>query len=753
VRVSVFRVLAPAVFLLPAAVLRADDPAITPAAPAETAASTAWSDPAAEDVDPVRDFVARAGAWGVKATGSPSKVGEYQGLGSSPFVDIDGLFSNGTRTVDLSATANDNDTDNARVHVYGGPQITADVNYDRFPHQLDTNSYAGFTTIPGVVNTGGGSSDNYYSRDDLSSGQDYAIRVQEFKANFKGSLTDDLRWRVNVFGIEKEGVREADALAHCYDASTSNATCPVPPTNETSPQVGPNFATNTTGATTQCHVVTQAQHIDWRTTEVTPSLEWHVGALTVEYSHTIRLFEQADQQVYNAYRGGAGLGFPTTNNTATNDYSTAGYNIVPDSQSQIDRLKAHLLLEEDTDVYAAGYIGDMKDELTESNRHFGGADARITNNSVGGLTLTGYGKYYTENTQMQTTPLNTLYSTPAQMAYYQENMSNLAYAPIPIDRDQDAVGVTSRWRPFYDEKGTVPGGLAFTAGYEYSQLRRTNAGDTIQAIAPAFWIQPNTNKSTATVGVEEKWSRAFTTYVRFKYIDTEYPLYGISPDVYSSLDDALNTMLPTHENRVEIGGTWTPSEHFMLNATFYVENALNNGPFVNFDSTSYPYVLSLWYAPSTKWSFTTGYANFTNWISQDVTLTAVTTAPTTGIPPSPSTAPWNYMGKSQVFNVGANYAWTQRLKLCGAFEYVHGIDAITAVGQLSTGVSFQTPVSLGSYSLVSENTYHVSAGVDYVLGPRVTTFFRYNYYDFGDLATALQSGTVNMFLVGMSAVF
>ena len=32
-------------------------------------------------------------------------------------------------------------------------------------------------------------------------------------------------------------------------------------------------------------------------------------------------------------------------------------------------------------------------------------------------------------------------------------------------------------------------------------------------------------------------------------------------------------------------------------------------------------------------------------------------------------------------------------------------------------------------------------------------YFRYNYYDFGDLATGLTSGKVNMFLGGMSAYF
>ncbi len=39
--------------------------------------------------------------------GSPVQIGEFQGLGSSPFWDVDGLWSNGDRTVDFTGTDND----------------------------------------------------------------------------------------------------------------------------------------------------------------------------------------------------------------------------------------------------------------------------------------------------------------------------------------------------------------------------------------------------------------------------------------------------------------------------------------------------------------------------------------------------------------------------------------------------------------------------------------------------------------------
>ena len=33
---------------------------------------------------------------------------------------------------------------------------------------------------------------------DLNVGQDYAIRVQELKTDFRGNLSENLKWRLNV---------------------------------------------------------------------------------------------------------------------------------------------------------------------------------------------------------------------------------------------------------------------------------------------------------------------------------------------------------------------------------------------------------------------------------------------------------------------------------------------------------------------------------------------------------------------------
>lgn len=669
--------------------------------------------------DPVREFAARVGIWGVHSTGSNTKTGEYQDLGSSPFWDVDTMMSNGQRTVSFSATGTDNESTDGRLRFYGGPRLSANVAYERFPHQMGSNNYSGF--LPNAVTSAppDPAKTVLYTRDNQTPGQDYAIRVQEVKANFKGNLTDDIKWRVNVFAIEKEGDRQANSMAHCYQ----------------NPSAG-------SGLTSQCHVVSQSQHIDWRTTEVEPAIEIRlIDGFIIEYSHMARTFEQNDGIVQADWNGFGSLGFTSL----ADPDGTAGYAFVPDSVTNIDRIKIHGELGCDTDVYSYGFVGNTKNEFRKMNRHFGGADLRVTNSSIDSLTLTGYGKVYTERTGVSPAPLSVLYPTAELQNLYQES----AYSAAVVDRDTDAVGLNARWRPFQHEDGTLRSRMAITAGYEWSELRRVGVDSEIVRTGVDF-IQPSTVANMFSVGVEEKWSRQFSSYLRYKFIATQYPLFGIESHVLStSLDDALNTALPTRENRVEVGGNWTPSECFMLNGTVYLENASNHGPWAEFDSSSYPYIISAMYAPTQRWTWTGGYANFPSWINQTSTFADLRST-STALPTNVFNDPLRYSGQADVFNLATRYACTSQLTLSSEFEYVYGLNEFVATKTPTGAVSY---ADLGTYSMVKTQTVRIGAGVDYLVRPHVTTYVRYNYFDYGDLATGLQTGQAHMFLGGLTATF
>ena len=711
-----------------------------------------------QDSDPVQDFIARAGAWAVHQTGSPTKVDEYQSPLSSPFWNADGIWSNGGQTVDFSATGSDDEDTDGRLHYYGGPRLEADLGYERFPHELDSKTYPGWTTVPNTTigNPANHANTNYFSHDDTSSGQDYAISVQEYKANFHGCLTDNLKWYVNTFGIEKEGFRQANAFTHGYDAFPGDVNgTSVASGGHPYPQPFHGFGSNA-GATSsgcsnsQCHAISQAQHIDWQTNQVTAGLELRLGCDTVlGYEHLARAFTANDQEVTNLYRSGIGFGF--TPPPSGGAFSTAGYNIVPDNQTQIDRLKFSTKIGCNTDVYLLSYAGYNEDLLRDTYRDFNGADLRITNNSIDNLQLTARGKYYREDTTTPVTALDTRYPNAAQ--YYQE--ADLSQIGPQINREIHTFGIDARWRPFKDECCAPLSKLSIVGGYEYSTLMRENAGDTLLAGGPGTFVspsgvftQPNSNTNTFTVGVEEKWSRQFDTFLRYKFISTQYPLYGITPDAGQSIDAALNSNLPTQENRAELGCTWTPTDCLMVNATLYLENAMSDAPYVAWTSNSLPFTLSAWWSPTQDWSFSAGASEMDSWINQNVSAGPL------GSTADGINIPWNFRGAADVLNLGTRYRATEKLSFNALFEYVHGINSSSGVVPSAQQTpTTGAPYDLGQYSLVKEQSFRMEVGADYILRPRVTTYVRYNYYDFQDLATGLTSGQSNMILGGMSATF
>ena len=107
--------------------------------------------------------------------------------------------------------------------------------------------------------------------EDLNVGHDYAIRVQQLKANFHGRLTKDAKWRLNVWSMRKSGERQAMALSNSYDRPGVAGNCQA------------------------CHVLSQRQEIDWRTVEIEPVVEARQGPVSVSFSLPIRSFNQGDQ--------------------------------------------------------------------------------------------------------------------------------------------------------------------------------------------------------------------------------------------------------------------------------------------------------------------------------------------------------------------------------------------------------------------------------------------------------------------------
>jgi hypothetical protein len=718
-------------------------------------------------------FDVRTGYWASQTTGSPVKVGEYQNLGSSAFYDVDALRSDGTRTLNFSATGTDSETNDLNLH-YFGPALEANVNYQGFVHNLGHDNLGQFTDSGGTNNntdngtTGANIRGQQILRQDLNVGEDYAIRVQELRTSFKGQLTPDLRIRLDVWGMYKDGERQVNSMQECYPHTYTNTDPSAPPPP---PQAG--------GGTNHCHILSQAQHIDWQTTEVKPIIEWNLGPVVVEYSRPMRVFTQNDQSVYRFY-----------DFSGTSGYQP--YSNVPDNFTQIDQFKLSARVNDENRFYGFLYTGNTRSEgeavlpnntlVNEvNNRRMTGGDLRWTNTAIDNLTITPYARYVRESN---------LFSEPADTTF-----------PINYERMQG--GVRTLWQPF--GRGFGLGGLAISGNYEYGELHRSNLlfpADGINAMLE----EEDTITHTFVIGPTVRWSPQFDTYVHYKFYAADDPLFAVAYHTPSARDafkytaQSMNTLLPEHDNIVEIGSTWLPSDHFMLNSWVGIDvQSQDVGQLVVDNSTSpsqsrvvplhsksedYPCGINGTWQAGERWLVNFGAAYYTNWIDQDVTF-----APGsdhgfggTNTPPFPPglnqygalTNRWAYGGRAGVLNLGVTYRLSPRLRFLGQAEYVHGIDSAYQLAGDPTysatnpGYSNANPATASIPGLFRDDVMiaRVSAGVDYLVSPRCTAYFRYVLFDYQDsadkamLAASTQpvdglplSGTSNLFLGGFSAIF
>ncbi len=615
----------------------------------------------------------RGGWWDIDTQGDQSKVGEFQSLESSEFWDADGLYTDGRKTVDFSVTGLDSEGTDARLR-YFGPAISADIEYQRFLRRLDHDPLAGTTDFQ--QQPAGGT---FIIKEDLNAGENYAIRVQELKANFKGNLTKNLKWRLGVWGMRKQGERQVNALGHCFNHP-----------NDTDINSNPVFGTS-------CHVLTQRQRIDWVTTEIEPAIEATIGQATVEYARTMRAFDQSDQVTTRSYNFfGFGSDLP--------------YAVVPENFTEIDRLKSNVLLLPNWDVYSSYYNGNTRNKTRETNRRLWGFDVRSTVRNGATSSLTGFAKKNVQTGQLPSVLLP------------EENIGDLV---APINYDQTTAGLKGRWRPFYGDCSWRHD-LRLSGGYEYRGLARENATFTENTTSVN---QSQTTANLAHVRASMTWNRAFESHVRYRFGFVDDPLFGIAKN------GTTNTKLPTQEHLVEIGSTWTPADNILLSGTFGSENRWNRSSVSNFQEDSYPVVVSGWYAPVTRWTVSGGLAFFTNWIDQDVTLGALTNS---------LTSQWNYRGTSDVVNVGTTYAWNDCLTLSGGLEFVRGVNGFTTPA---------TVPAISQFSDVIVETTRWSAGLDYQLTDGMDFYFRYQFFDYEDKTQNINSGTANLFLTGINAIF
>jgi hypothetical protein len=701
----------------------------------------------------ISDQLVQAGWWFSTLQGSPAKVAQYQDLQSSPFWSIDSLTSNGCTTTDLFAAGLDREASDVFVRAFQ-PEFDADVSYQRYIRHVEPVHFfhAGPQDAEPVTAEGedDASGADQFLVEDLSVGQDYAIRVQQLKADFHGKLTKNAKWRLHVWSMRKSGERQTFALSNSYSPPGAAEACQA------------------------CHLQSQRQEIDWRTVDIEPGVEARFGPVTVSFSLPIRSFRQSDQymtRVYNPppenYNDEAIP--PQLGSENFPEGVRYPHSYVPETFTQIRKLKVHVQLSECRQLYASLYHGSTDNRHRDTRRNFSGADLRLTDRTVPGLTWTGYAKLNHQDNPMPTELISgeTLEfdrfdesvrpcpekdshdyggcgcdPTASSCVLGADGIADFFASDAlvePVDYSRTTIGINGRWRPFRHDCSWKRG-LRCYGRYEYRLLHRQHA-EFEAAVARGETIvsdQTETHRHLMQLGLSQRWSMTLDSFVRYRTWFESDPLYGIR-----ETNGTTNSSLPTHADIVEIGGTWSPSDCLLASGRIGIENREHNSAIARFDEWDFPLTLTLWYAPSCVLSFSAGYMYGSNRIRQAITLGDDLVGEEEY---APATRLWRYNARSHVFALGGVYRWTPRWTWRGDVQYIRGDNGIEST-------IFDDPLvwpEIANVVRTDRHSLRVSAGLDYTLGRGVSSYLRYNYLDYEDAITSVNSGTAHLLLAGLT---
>jgi hypothetical protein len=454
------------------------------------------------------------------------------------------VYSDGLRTIDFSATVMDNDTDAARLKYYG-PNVTAGTRFDRFIHRQENDPLTNFDPT-----------ETFFRGVNFNAGEDFAMMVEQAESDFRGKLTENVKWRMKVLTIHRHGDRQVRGLHR-------HVTC------------------------TECHVNGGRQAIDWTTLQVEPVLEGRFGPVNVELSHEGQFLAQNDQLITDLGGGTPMFSKPLP------------YGFIPENNTQLSRLRFDVDLMENTRFHANLFLGDTLNQNRDVHRHFNGLDLSLTSRALDGrLSLTAFGKRLNE--QSDTTRV---FVVPEEAALIR---------PL-INYGRTSTGVLGRWRLLRRSESRM--GLSLTGGYEYREIDRENAVYAAFTANNPVFDQRKTTSHLFHVGTVMDWSEGLDSYVRYKMDSTQGPIYGVT-----SSNATINTSLPEHIDLVELGSNWMPTENLCLNLSVDFQPRHNKSPVADFDEMNMPMALDVSYTPVPRWTLSGGYMYDPNWIHQQITL-------------------------------------------------------------------------------------------------------------------------------------
>ena len=560
-----------------------------------------------------QDLAVRGGWWYVGRHGSETKVGEYQGLTSSPFWDVELLKSNGVSTLDLFGRGMDNETTQSGLYLFT-PSYEANLRYERFIHRLDHDP---LTNMPPP---GSGAE---IVAEDLDAGDDYAVRIQDIRTDVSGKLAENVKYDLDIWIRRKKGERQA--LGTHHGMAFEGYPCRV------------------------CHVQSETQQIDWLSTRVEPAIEARFGLLTARYSRPMRFFGQNDSVVTRSY----GSFHPY------NDYTTdSPYAVVPETVSQTDRLKLRAALPQETVVFSQLFRGTTDNLQRDTHRGYYGVDLRSLQ------------FIFPPHDTQRLCPLRTAVErTAAVPGASGEHSRVCSHGHCPSLRSPQSHQLSANFHRSGRRLAPLsPRVLRRSAGGE-SGIRNRGNRPRLRRLPGREPARIRLSRSYVIHFLQRGHFHALAPAIRQSTV-VHAPRHG-KPTVRAEQLLRRHQYQPSH-----IRGCGGPGHNMAGRRQFHDhrQRLLREPPQSLFCCGLRGKQLSddlhVLVCARPSWSISGGYGIFSNWINQDMYF------PGNDPQVEPLDRQlWNYGGRGQTLSIGASHTWGKQLTFSGSLQQVWATDA------------------------------------------------------------------------------
>ena len=526
----------------------------------------------------------------------PGKIGEYEVLdhdSTGPDFHFSGTAQKKDLYLDFSGRHLE---DNDHEYNFSGDYrriIKQDFSYDIFQHWLDHDGLENLSAY-GVASA----AHVVTSHEDLDAGKDYIINRSEEKSDTVLNLPflPGTQLNFNYRRQIREGHRQSLAISHCA----------------------------------ACHVTSQARKVDEETEDFKVGFTKKHSWLTVSYNYFHREFDERGDTPVNAYDD------PTHPNGTSGDVfddrvqygdETLQYDLVPSTEKDSHIVKARANLPANTTLFTSYVSSNVENNDNELETDTDTITARITNNYIPGLNLSGKFRYLTIDNDDVNVEINEPLATAGP------NNGNPWYDP-------GAPGYGAGWYNSFDPDFTRESAMSrdvTTLGLDarYQLLRRTSIrlGYEWEKIdRDAYAVdeggETETETDTVRVALNTRPHRKLKAKIGYKWQDIDDPFNNVN-GAYENVVFAGSTApspnpwvdsvqywerhaartadpsnQPTRVDEITANLTWSIMVNLSLTADYrYTQKENDDTEYTDWEQESHTPSLSLWYAPMPRLSF------------------------------------------------------------------------------------------------------------------------------------------------------